>query len=229
MKNLRFLLIFSCSLPFSLLSQDFSDEEFRPKWSHSIAAGSSYIYNYYSKTEARDNIQYANPGAFVFYRLIRTNEKKENTCLTVNAGYRQFTGYTSNDGKGDDHYTQGSVECIRLDFGASHLFTKGPNNGFAIGGGVYFGGLAFATGNIQSTSSSLKSNTSETHSTSPYTELYVMHMGINLEIQQKIPIGSSMLMIGLRAGIETPEGFDAVGPGKILSGYIGYIFSAKSH
>ncbi|MGZ3883547.1 MAG: hypothetical protein ACXVP0_12875 [Bacteroidia bacterium] len=228
MKSLRAVFILLAFLPVSLFSQDDTEEEtFKPKWSHSIAAGAHYIYNYYSKDEVRNKVEYSNPAPFLFYRLMRTNEKKELTCLTLNAGYRQLYGYTSNGGTGDEHHTEGTVQFLRVDFGASHLFTKGPNNGFAIGGGVYFGGLAVLASDIKSTSSSLISNASETRPANPYNELFVMHMGLNIEIQQKIFIGSNTMIVGLRAGIETPEGFDAVGPGKLLSGYIGYIFSGK--
>jgi hypothetical protein len=224
MKNLGAVLMLLILFPVCFFSQEFSDEEFKPKWSHNIAGGAHYIYNYYSKQDVLNKVEYSNPGVFLFYRLVRTNEKKENTCFTLNAGYRQLYGYTSNGGTGDEHHTEGTVQCVRLDFGASHLFTKGPNNGFAIGCGVYFGGLAVASGNIKSTSSSLMSNTSETHQANPYNELFIMHMGLNIEIQQKIIISSTTMIIGLRAGIETPEGFDAVGPGKLISGYIGYVF-----
>jgi hypothetical protein len=218
LKKIVIIICFFTSFSFS--------QEFNAKWSHALAGGATYCLDQHTGVGHDYNeIKYKNPGYVLFYRLI--NEKKDvMKCLTLNANYRSGSGISSKGGLGGSSTSSGTFDWCRLDAGFTILGKIGKEGDFSLGPGIYAGGIVYAKGSGEHIESVSGQSTSE--SKNPFQILNAAHLGFNIELQQKIGLDEyNALLLGLRIGLETPDGFNIGRFTKLASGYIGYQFARK--
>lgn len=172
------------------------------------------------------SIDYSGLGYSGFYRLIR-NGRHQDAGMTINGSYRQASGSSIKNISGTGKDAVGSGEWVRVDMGFTEMLKFGRYKGFGIGGTVYLGALVYSRGDV--TYSEYDGSTYSYTTAGPNEILAPMHFGFNAEVHQMIRFSEQFRMvIGVRAGIESSEGFHLTKGTTQVSGYLGFYMFGKS-
>jgi len=145
-------------------------------------------------------------GLAASYRINFLHNSTNRFFLTVGLSYRKGYGYHRTVTPAVNYRVEGDFTSVRLNLNPGYLWTLGKKRNFGIGVGLYIGSLVYSDGTVTVNSfSSTKTITTKQKATELLNRGLI---GLNAEIQQRIPLGKKLyVLIGLRGQVESSEGF----------------------
>jgi hypothetical protein len=223
-----FLLIFSFS--------SFAQKDSSLTMSHCVGGGMQWLtaINYGYDHDETD-LHYNAPSPYGFYRFQLCTKKENKLCFTLNGYERKGYGSHSGGGLGGSQTISGTFDFLRLDVGINWFWCFGRNKGTSFGIGTSLGFIPYIQSDFKYYYWSMNAGFSQKHADS-FDGINYRNFSLNCEFNQQFKLNKeSALVIGIRAILETPDGFVGSaygGPflrsGKVITSYIAYRFWKRS-
>ncbi|MGZ3942192.1 MAG: hypothetical protein ACXVOH_08905, partial [Bacteroidia bacterium] len=177
-------------------------------------------------------INYDSPLPYFFYRFVLTGKKERKTCLSINFFERKGSGSHYGGGLGGSLGVFGSFDFIRCDIGINRFWSFGKRKGTSFGMGVSMGFIPYIKANMYREESSVSWGY-KTEKADAFEGISKINLTMNVEFNQRFKIYKShAVIIGVRAALESSDGFASEGriilrDGKVATAFLAYTFGHR--